>query len=121
MALDPLYLPAGSLRAAITIEAPSVVGDAFGASGGTWTPILSTRAAVQSITQRELTQDAQTVAQVTHLIKIRYPGSSIKIKSGQRIRCGTLIYNIQTVENVLLKNRVIKLLCVAIDATASYV
>ena len=119
MAYEPLALNAGDLRHSITIQAPSTTGDALGSSGQTWTDILSTRASIQAVTQRELTQDGQTVAQVTHVIKIRYPGSQFQIQSGQRACCGSLVFNIQTVENVLLRNRVIKLLCVAIDATSS--
>lgn len=118
MAYDPLLLQPGSLRASITIEAPSVSGDAFGSGGGTWDAILNTRASIQAISQRELTQDAQTVAQVSHVIKIRYPGATVAITAGCRVLSGTAVYNIQTVENVLNRNRVIKLLCVAIDASS---
>jgi len=115
---DPLYLDPGSLRASITVETPSVSGDAFGSAGGTWDAILNTRASIQAISQREQTQDAQTVAQVTHIIKIRYPGSTVAITAGCRVWHGTACFNIQTVENIQDRNRVIKMMCVAVDGSS---
>lgn len=115
---DPLVLNPGDLRHSITIEAPSVAGDAFGSGGGTWQAILNTRASIQAITQRELTQDSQTVAQVTHIIKIRYPGATVSIMAGCRVLQGTAIYQVQTVENVQNRNRVVKMMCLAIDASS---
>src|SRR5512142_498970 len=100
MPLDPLYIQSGDLRNSVTIQAPSSTQDAYGQPTSTWTTLLTTRASIQASTQRETTESGNLVSQVTHIIKIRYPGSDIRIVSGQRVVADVRTYTIQAVDDV---------------------
>jgi SPP1 family predicted phage head-tail adaptor len=118
MALDPLDLPAGSLRHSITIQAPSSTRDASGQPSQTWTPILTTRAAIRALSAREQVQNNQIAAQSTHEIKIRWPGSAVRLVTGQRIVFGTTCFWIQDIDNILERNRVVRLTCLTVDSAS---
>jgi SPP1 family predicted phage head-tail adaptor len=119
MALDPLYLEPGSLRNAVSIQAPSATADSYGQINTTWNTILNTRAAILPLSQREMAQSGNLVSQNTHSITIRYPGATVRIVSGQRVLADVDTYLIQVVEDVLDRHRILKLQCVVIDAASA--
>ncbi len=118
MTFDPLYIQPGSLRHSITIQSPSSQRDAAGQPITTWDNVLTTRASIIAASQREQVQGADATSLVTHTVTVRYPGALIRIVSGQRISHGSDIYLIQTVNNVMQRNRVLKLMCLQVDASA---
>jgi SPP1 family predicted phage head-tail adaptor len=115
MPLDPLYISAGSLRHSVTIQAPTSTRDAYGQVSTTWSAVHTTRASVRESAQREVLQSDELSSQVTHMVTIRYPGSSIRIVSGYRVVTATKLFTIQAVSNVLERNRVVNLQCISID------
>lgn len=116
-----LYMPAGALRHAVTILAPSASADASGEPVQTWSTLMTTRASMRALTIREQVQDSQLVSQATHMILIRYVGNANRIVSGQRVVrvLGGDVFLIQGVDNVLYRNRVLKLTCLIIDAASN--
>jgi len=119
MAFDPLYLEPGDLRNAITIQAPSTTRDITGQPSQTWTTIITTRAFIRNLTIRETIQDNQLVSQSSHLVRMRYPGSTTRIVTGQRLLSGTDVYLIQGVTNVLNRNRVLELTALIVDGDSN--
>ena len=122
MPWNPLLLPAGDLRHAITIQQPSTTRDAAGQTVSTWTTVLTTRAKIESTTSnayKELVQDGAIASQATDVFTLRWSGSSIDLKAGMRIQFGDNTYLVQAVDNVLRRNRVVKLFCMAIDADSN--
>lgn len=120
MPYDPLSLPAGLLRHAITIQAPNPAQrDATGQPiSGDWTTVLSTRAKIDSTTgsaYKEAMQDGQLVSQNTWLVTIRYPMPGVVIEAGQRVIFEDDTFLIQAVVDVLKRSRVLRLYCLAID------
>jgi head-tail adaptor len=118
---DPLIIPSGALRNAIRIEAQDqTIQDSTGEPSGPWNPVLSCFAAIETMSTKEQFQDG-FVSQVVHRISIRWPGPSVPILANMRVVVdpvagGTAsVYEIQTVENVQQRNRVIRMTCLEID------
>jgi SPP1 family predicted phage head-tail adaptor len=115
---DPTQLQAGTLRHSISITAPSATRDAAGQPVSTWNTVLTTRAAIQSTTTlsyKELIQSGEQSSQATDVVTIRWPGANVAIESGMRVTFGDNVYLVQAVDNVLRRNRVVKLYCMVID------
>jgi len=117
MPFDPLQLQAGDLRHSITIQAENTgTADAFGNPSSTWTNVLTTRAKIEgttSNTYRAMVQVTAVASQATDVITIRWPKQTIK--PGMRVQFGDNTYLIQAVDNVLRRNRIVRLVCMAID------
>jgi head-tail adaptor len=108
---DPCALPAGDLRHSITILAPTLTTDTTG-NIVTYTPFLTVRAKIEPLGGLELIRSGQDISQTFLTVSIRYvPGiiSKMQVQSYH----GTHI--IKYIENVLEKNRVLKLMCVAYE------
>lgn len=119
MAFDPLYILPGDLRHKVTIQAPSTTRDAAGQPVSTWTDVLTTRAKIEgttSTTYKELVKDGAIASQATDVFTLRWPGSSIDLKPGMRVVFGDNTYLVQAVDNILRRNRIVKLFCMAIDS-----
>lgn len=122
MALDPTLLQAGELRIPITITAPSSTRDAFGQPVNTWNTVLTTRAKVESTTglaYKERIQNNVISSEATHLVTMRWPGSSVQIATGMRVLFNDKALLIQAVDNVLERNRVVRLICQEIDGVVN--
>lgn len=123
---DPLIIPSGALRNAIQIQAQTAgAQDANGQPTGTWNPVLTCFAAIETDNMREVFQEG-FVSQVIHKISIRWPGPTVPILASMRVVVDPVpggqssVYEIQAVENVQQRNRVVKLTCLEIDnATVS--
>ena len=110
-----LALPAGSLRHSIAVQSLSTTPDSFGQPQRNWTTILVARASIEAVQAREMYQNGQFTGQVTHTITLRWPGASVTIAPGMQVVAHGQTYKIQTVENVLERNRVLQLMCLAIN------
>jgi SPP1 family predicted phage head-tail adaptor len=116
MAFDPLAIPAGRLRYQVTIQAKSIARDAYGQPGATWTPVLTTRAAIESTssnTFRFSFQNLSVAATTTDCITIRYP--AVDIKPGMQVVFGDQTYTITAVDDLQRRHRVLVLACEGID------
>jgi head-tail adaptor len=123
---DPLIIPSGALRNAIQIQAQSATTqDATGAPSGPWNPVLSCFAAIETMRTKEQFQEG-FVSQVVHQISIRWPGPTVPILASMRVVVDPVpggqssVYQIQAVENVQQRNRVVRMTCLEINnATAA--
>lgn len=123
MPWNPLLLPAGELIHKITIQAPDTADpDAYGQAGTTWKDVLTTRAKIEdtgSASYKDAFAQNALAAQSTDLITIRWPGASITIEPGQRVIFGGNIFLIQAVDNVLHRNRKLRLATLMVDETSN--
>lgn len=118
MLVDSILNPsigAGELCHSIQIQQQSTAQTGTGAEQTIWSTILTTRAAISTASSKEVYQASQFTAQVSHVIKIRWPGSSVTILGGQQVLLGSRVFKLQTVENVLERNRVLLLHCLEIN------
>ena len=106
---------AGELCHLIEIQAAAPTQDAVGGQSVAWVTILTTRAAIRTASSKEAYQAMQFTAQVSHLIKIRWPGPSILLLGGQQVLFGSRVFTLQAVENVQERNRVLLLQCLEIN------
>jgi SPP1 family predicted phage head-tail adaptor len=115
---DPLQLQAGDLRHSITITEASSTRDSYGQPISTWNTVLTTRAKIEgttSNTYKQLIQAGVVSADTTDIITIRWPGSAVFLTPDMRVVFGDQTFLIQGIDNVLRRNRVVKLFCMAID------
>src|ERR1035441_8312354 len=118
MATDPLILQPGVLRHSITIQSASSTRDAAGQPVNAWNQVLATRARIENAgggSYKESFSNNSFSSQSTDLVTIRWPGAAIDIKPGMRIVFGDNRYLIQAVDNILRRNRVLRLACLVID------
>ena len=116
--LNPLYLRAGELRHAVQIQSASSTRDAAGQPVSTWNVVLTTRAKIENSggqAYKESFSNSSLAAQSTDLLTIRWPGSSITVAPGMRVIFGNNTFLVQDVDNVLHRDRVVRLACVMID------
>lgn len=114
----PLYIPAGSLRHIVTIQAPSATRDTAGQPNATWTDLLTTRASIGSTASQSFRFSFQgnvLAANATDLIIIRYPGEDVVIKPGMQVIYGDQVYVINAVDDVQRRHRKLALACVGQD------
>jgi head-tail adaptor len=118
VANDPLYLRAGDLRHSVEIQTASPTRDAAGQPVSTWNVVMTTRAMIENSGARaykESFSNSSLAAQSTDLLTIRWPGSAITVAPGMRIIYGNNTFLVQDVDNVLHRNRVVRLACLMID------
>lgn len=116
--LNPLYLRAGELRHAVQIQTASSTRDAAGQPVSAWTVVLTTRAKIENSggqAYKESFSNSSLAAQSTDLLTIRWPGNSITVAPGMRVIFGNNTFLVQDVDNVLHRNRVVRLACLMID------
>jgi len=119
MAFDPTLLQAGDLRHSVIVTQENAnARNSFGQPLSTWNTVLTTRAKIQSTTgmsYKELIQNNIISSETTHLITLRWPGSSAQLAAGMKVLFGDKTYLVQGVDNVLERNRVVRLFCMVID------
>jgi Phage head-tail joining protein len=117
--VNALSLNPGDLRYQLTIQTPSVA-NIGGEPSQTVTNVLQTRCSVDVATSREIAASAalggSVTSQVSHTIKLRY--TELSIAPGMQAVVNGNTYSIQSVDNVQGRNRVLKLLCLAINEAA---
>lgn len=85
---------AGMLRHRVQIQQVTETQDSFGAVVQTWGTVATVWASIEAISGREFFDAAQTNAEITHRIRIRYrPG----IAPAMRVVEGTRTFDIQAV------------------------
>jgi SPP1 family predicted phage head-tail adaptor len=112
---DPLLLPAGALRHVVTILQSTLTTDLSGVVT-TWTPFVSDiRAKIEPMRGLELLRSGQDATNNYITVTIRYvPG----IQAAMRVKAHDATYLIQNIENVLERNRVLKLMCLGLGENA---
>ena len=110
---QPLAINPGSLRHSVTIQSSSSGMGENGLPSTAWTDVLTTRASISAVSGKELYAAQQVTSQVTHTVTMRW--TPITISPGMRILFGDHICQIQTVDNVEERNRVLKLMVLAIN------
>ena len=116
--LNPLYLRAGELRHAVQIQAASSTRDAAGQPVSTWNVVLSTRAKIEntgSQAYKDSFSNSSLASESTDLLTIRWPGASITLAPGMRVVFGNNTYLVQAADNVLHRNRIVRLACLMVD------
>lgn len=117
---DPLALPAGLLRHQVEVQKPSATQDTLGSPSGAWQTVLTTFASVEDLKAAERFDrmgggSYSPAAQVTHLVRMRWPGASIPLAAGYQVIFNGRTFKVQFVENVQQRNRVIILGCLEAD------
>lgn len=109
---DPLAIEAGELRHSVTILQPSITMGTSGAQT-TYTTFLSdVRAKIEAMRGTDIVKSGMQVTQTFLTVTIRYVSGITPQMQVQRH--GGATYIIQSIENVLERNRVLKLLCLDI-------
>lgn len=122
MPYDPLYIAAGDLRQMVTLQSPSATRDESGQPIDIWDDVLTTRAKIEGTTSnsyRELVKDGAIASQSSDVVTIRWPGGAINLTPGMRVQYGDNTLLVQAVDNVLRRNRLVKLFCMQIAADSN--
>jgi head-tail adaptor len=111
MALNPLVINSGQLRHEIAIQQPNDTPDTRGLSAvpASWTTVRTTLAEIYTAGGRETSMASQIVADVSHVVKVRW--TPVVIESGCQVVFGLRTFTVQYVENVYERNRVLLLYC----------
>jgi len=117
-ARDPLVVRPGELRHLVEIQSPVYAGDARGASivPVSWSLVCCANAAIYTAGGKETSQASQIVSEVSHVVKIRWPG--VLIKANYQVLFNGRIFTVKYVEDVLERNRVLLLYCLEVDQGA---
>ncbi|UWZ84648.1 phage head closure protein [Occallatibacter riparius] len=122
---DPLVINPGELRHRIEIqEVSSTAQDPRGKSVNPkmWDKVLSCWAKIEGAGSRTFRMSFSNNAQVslsTDVITIRWPGSNVVLKPGQRVQFNSNLFNIDAVDNVQHRNRKVVLACTQISADSN--
>ncbi len=115
---SPFDVPAGSLRLSAQIQTASIQRDPYGQQTATWSTIATVRCSlecVEGVATAEKTTGETLSSRNMWNATLRWPGSSVTIAPGQRFVVGDQTYLIQTVDNVLFRNRFIRCNLLQID------
>jgi head-tail adaptor len=121
---NPLAIDPGELRQQIQIQAQATTQDTLGGQIEVWNTFLTTRAAIytgaavpdiRSKQPRENSQDGQFSSEITHVMKIRWPGPDVSLLGGQRVLYRGRFFVLQNVENIQERDRVLLLYCIEIN------
>ncbi len=111
---DPLAISSGELRHEVHIQSQTSTQDDYGGLLLSWNTILTCFAAIYGASSKEVFQASKFTAEVSHVVKIRYPGA-IGIQGGQQVLFGSRVFRLQFVDNVQERNRVLLLHCLEIN------
>ena len=87
--------------------------DDFATTPQAWLSVRNTRASIEQLSEREQMQAGEVTAEVTHRIIVRW--TAVQIDPTMRVMFKQQIYKIQTVDNVQMRNILVKLMCLAIN------
>lgn len=101
-------MEAGKLRHLVQLQANTPTQNTLGEPSDSWATIANIYAAIRPMAGQELMLAQQVIAKASHQITVRnYPGLSAE----NRIKFGTRIFDINSVNNVDERNREMILLC----------
>jgi head-tail adaptor len=116
-----VLIPAGSLRHQVQIQVQSTAPTLTGSPQASWTTIRCTRAAIVLAISKQASEDyqqGQFSGMVTHIVTVRWTPTP-EILGGMRVlfttSAGTHTYQVQTVDNVNLRNIRMDLMCLEIN------
>jgi SPP1 family predicted phage head-tail adaptor len=114
---DPLALEAGDLRHSITILQPWITMGSSGAETSYTAFLSDVRAKIEPMRGTDIVKSGMTTTQTFLTVTIRYVSGITAQMQVQRQSGAT--YIIQAIENVLERNRVLKLLCLDIGGVGA--
>lgn len=100
---------AGLLRKQVVIQQPSATQNTRGEEIPSWATFLTVRAAIEPLNGRELLAAQSIESQVTTKITIRYQSG---ITPDMRIKYGSRYFDIQAIQNIEERNRMIEMQCI---------
>lgn len=113
---NPISIPAGAKRHFIQVQQLNTAdGPTGGQTSADPTIVLSCMAAINTLSEREAFQTGQFSSQVTHRVSIDWPGPSITITGGMQVVFVARLFQVQVVDNVQERNRVLHLMCLEIN------
>jgi SPP1 family predicted phage head-tail adaptor len=115
---NPLAISPGELRQLVQLAHASSTADNFGQQLTSWPVYLSVHAKIENLSGQELFQGNEFSSADQVRITIRWPGLEYVVRTGDRVFFGSHIYVVQVIDNVLLRNRVLKLNCLEIDGSS---
>ena len=115
-----LAINAGELRHTVQLQAKGAGQDPVTKKPvETWTTYLSPRVRIFGPGTKEVYQAQQFSAQVTHVLKMRWPGDGVAIKGGDQVVFGARSFNPQAWVDVEERRRVVLLYCQEINAVGA--
>jgi len=117
---DAAILQPGILKHQIVISAPSTTRDPHGQLNAQWAPVLTTRAAILSTASASFKWSFSNnvlAANSTACIVIRFP--AIDVVPGQQIQFEDETYEVQAVDDVQHRHRILNIACVGLDIGSS--
>lgn len=116
---DPLVINSGELRHEITIQTEDTTStDVVGQPSATWADVLTTLAKVEGVgssAYKSSFSDNVRTSESSDMFTIRWPGTNVVIEPGQRISFGGDFYEIQAVDNVMHRNRKVRIATKIVD------
>lgn len=109
MAKSVAPFSAGSLNRRITIQSQSTSQDKYGQPVQTWNDILSVWASIRPATGREVYASQGFVAQLSHVISLRYP--DVTVLTNMRVLYDSRVFLIHGISNPDEANVQLNLLC----------
>jgi head-tail adaptor len=115
---NPISIPAGAKRNFIQIQQVSTTpGPTGGQTATDPVVLLSCMAAIDTLAAKQAYQSGQFSAQVTHRVSIDYPGPAVALAASLQVVFGARLFQVQVIDNVQERNRVLHLMCLEIDGS----
>lgn len=99
---------AGKLRRRVAIQKDKGPTDPPAPSGETverWETVDTVWASIEPLRAREFFDAAQTKADTTHLVRLRYSSLTKTLTAKHRIKCGSKVYYLQPARNLEMRDR----------------
>jgi len=104
-------MKARKLRHSVTFQTQVTTVDTMGQRNDTWTDIVKTRADIDNTAGREFDQTSGEHSKTSTKIWARYQDRLSGLKQSDRVLHGTVIYDIQSINNVRERNKDLLLVC----------
>lgn len=118
--INPLVINAGELRHTVELQTKGSEQDPVTKKpSATWKTYLSPKVRIFGPGTKEVYQAQQFTAQVTHVLKMRWPGDAITIQGGDQVVFGARTFNLQAWVDVEERRRVVLLYCQEINAVGA--
>lgn len=101
-----------ALRHLVALQSPTGSRDSVGGQVTSWTTEATVYASVEPLSGREAWLAAQTQAETTHKICLRYSSNLADLDASWRVLWGLRVFEIEARLNVAERNRELELRCV---------
>ena len=109
-------IPAGSLRHLVEIQAQTTAADDFNQRQEVWAPVRTCNASISTASPAERATFEQVTSEASHMIIVRW--TTTAIQAGMRIVFGAHIFKVQAVDNVRMRNKYVRMLCLELNAAS---